>query len=205
MTPARKAVFAALAATAALAGFLVWWLIDGGASLDATMLRFTGWLMRGLVDDTLSLLWPLGEPQFGVAAVLGLAILSIGRRRYRDAALIAGGFLVLSAAEVAIGAAMADVRHVSFNLDALTHLPPSGHTARMPYLGTAAAAIAGSRARGWILGVTAVLAILVALERTDSLKQTGSSAVGGLLMGISASLWFAVLFSAWAGRGRARS
>ena len=193
----RKALVAAVAATIAFAGFSVWWLVDGGTELDATMLRFTGWLLRGWLDVTISASWPLGEPQVGLATVAVIATLLVARQRYRAAALVVGGFVLLSAVEVAILVTLAEIRHVSLGVDALSHLYPSGHTARVPFLGTVLAAIAGRRARGWILTVTAVLAIVVALDRTDSAIQTGSALVGGLLMGISASLWFVALFSAW--------
>ncbi len=193
----RKALVAAVAATIAFAGFSVWWLVDGGTQLDATMLRFTGWLQRGWLDVVISASWPLGEPQFGLATVAVIATLLVARQRYRAAALVVGGFVLLSAVEIAILVTLAEIRHVSLSIDALVHLYPSGHTARVPFLGTVLAAIAGRRARGWILTVTAVLAIVVALDRTDSTIQTGSALVGGLLMGISASLWFVALFSAW--------
>lgn len=194
---ARKAFLAAGAATTAFALFTVWWSVDGGLHLDDSMLRFTGWLLRGWLDVVISASWPLGEPQFGLAAVGLIAMLMVARQRYRLAALVVGGFLVLSAVEVAILVALAEIRHVSLSVDALSHLYPSGHTARVPFLGTAVAAMAGRPARLWILIATAGLTIVVALDRTDSKIQTGSAVIGGLLMGISASLWLAALFTAW--------
>ena len=185
----HKARFAAVAATIGFALFTAWWLVSGGTQLDVTMLRFTGWLLRGWLDIVISSSWPLGEPQFGAAVVACVALLLVARRSYRTAVLIVAGFVVLSALEVVILVILAEVRHVSLGLDALTHLYPSGHTARVPFLGAAVSAFAGRRARGWLLAVTALLAVVVALDRTDSRIQTGSAVVGGLLMGISASLW----------------
>jgi hypothetical protein len=198
----RHALVAAVVATTAFALFTVWWLVDGGMQLDATMLRFTGWLLRGWLDVVISASWPLGEPQFGLATVGLIATLLVVRRRYRAAALVVGGFVVLSAVEVAMLVTLAEIRHTSLGVDALVRLYPSGHTARVPYLGTGLAAIAGRQARGWILTVTAVLAMAIALDRTDSTIQTGSAVIGGLLMGISVSLWFVALFSAWARTSR---
>ena len=92
---------------------------------------------------------------------------------------------------------LAEVRHVSFGVDSLSHLYPSGHTARVPFLGSVLAMIGGGRARGWLVIAAALLAIAVGLDRTDSTIQTGSAVVGGLLLGISISLWFVALFLAW--------
>jgi len=194
---ARKASVAAVAATTAFALFTAWWSLDGGLRLDASMLRFTGWLLRGWLDVVISASWPLGEPQFGLAAVGLIAILMVTRQRYRAAALVVGSFLALSALEVAILVTIGEIRHVNLSIDALSQLYPSGHTARVPLLGTEMAAIAGRPARGWILIATVGIAIVVALDRTDSKIQTGSAVIGGLLMGISVSLWFVALFAAW--------
>jgi membrane-associated phospholipid phosphatase len=104
---------------------------------------------------------------------------------------------VLSGVQLVIVLILADVRHVRLDIDALSHLYPSGHTARVPFLGTALALIAPRSARGWILVVTALLAVALALDRTDSTIQTGSAVVGGLLIGIAVSTWFALLYSMW--------
>jgi membrane-associated phospholipid phosphatase len=119
------------------------------------------------------------------------------RRNYRAAAVVFGGFLLMSAIQLVIVVILAEVRHDGLGIAALVRLYPSGHTARVPFLGTAVAVIAPRPARGWIIAATAVLAITVALDRTDSKIQTGSVVVGGLLLGISAALWFVTLFSAW--------
>jgi membrane-associated phospholipid phosphatase len=179
--------------------FTVWWLIDGGAGLDSMMLRFTGWLLHGSLDVVVSDSWPLGEPEVAVAVVAVVAALLMRRRRSRTAVLVVGGFLVLSAVQLIIVLVLADIRHVKLDLDALSHLYPSGHTARVPFLGTALAVIAPRSARGWILAVTALLAVALALDRTDSTIQTGSVVVGGLLLGIAISAWFAMLYSEWDG------
>jgi hypothetical protein len=193
----RATLAAAGAATIAFAAFTVWWLADGGGPLDATMLRFTGWLLRGWVDVVIPASWPLGEPQFGLATAAIIALVLVVRRNYRAAAVVFGGFVVLSAVQLAIVVTLAVVRHDGLGIAALVRLYPSGHTARVPFLGTAFAAVTSRPARGWILVATAVLAIAVALDRTDSRIQTGSVVVGGLLLGIAASLWFVTLFSAW--------
>ena len=190
---------AAFASTIAFVMFTVWWLIVGGAGLDSTMLRFTGWLLRGALDVVVSDSWPLGEPEVAAAVVIVVALLLVRRRRYRAAALIAGSFLVLSAVQLAFVATLADVRHVKLDIDSLSQLYPSGHTARVPFLGTVLAAIAARRWRGWIIAGTVLLAITLALDRTDSRIQTGSVVVGSLLLGIAVSAWFASLYSAWGG------
>lgn len=196
----RRTSVAAVAAIIAFALFTVWWFIDGGTHLDATMLRFTGWLLRGWLDVVISATWPLGEPQLGLVVVAIIATLLAVRKRYRAAALVAGGFLLLTAVEVAILVTLAEIRHISLGVDALVHLYPSGHTSRVPFLGTAIAVALTRRGRGWILVITAVLAIAVALDRTDSTIQTGSAVIGGLLMGVAASLCFAAVFEAWEAR-----
>jgi hypothetical protein len=192
----RTALAAAVVATIAFAAFTVWWLVDGGRQLDATMLRFTGWLLRGWVDLVISSSWPLGEPQFGLAAAATIAAVLAVRRNYRSAAVVFGGFVLMSAVQLVIVVTLAEVRHEGFGIAALVRLYPSGHTARVPFLGTAVALVAGPRVRWWIIAATAVLAITVALDRTDSTIQTGSVVVGGLLLGISSALWFVTLFSA---------
>ena len=196
----RRTSVAAFASIIAFALFTVWWFVDGGTRLDATMLRFTHWLLRGWLDVVISTTWPLGEPQFGLAVVAIIATLLAARKKYRAAALVAGGFLLLSAVEVAILFTLAEIRHVSLGVDALVHLYPSGHTSRIPFLGTAIAVAVSRRGRGWIFIMTAALAIAVALDRTDSTIQTGSAVIGGLLMGIAASLCFVALFQAWEAR-----
>jgi len=194
---ARNALAAAVVATIAFAAFTVWWLVDGGRQLDATMLRFTGWLLRGWVDLVISSSWPLGEPQFGLATAATIAAVLAVRRNYRPAAVVFCGFVLMSAVQLVIVVTLAEVRHDGLGIAALVRLYPSGHTARVPFLGTVIALMAGPRVRWWILATTAVLAITVALDRTDSKIQTGSVVVGGLLLGISTALWFVTLFSAW--------
>jgi hypothetical protein len=193
----RAALAAAVAATIAFAAFTVWWLADGGSQLDATMLRFTGWPLRGWVDVVIPASWPLGEPQFGLAAAATIAAVLVVRRSYRAAAVVFGGFVLLSAIQLAIVVTLAVIRHDGLGVAALVRLYPSGHAARVPFLGMALAAVAPRPARRWIVSATAILAIAVALDRTDSRIQTGSVVVGGLLLGIAASLWFVTLFSAW--------
>jgi hypothetical protein len=193
---ARGTLAAAVAATIAFAAFTVWWLADGGSQLDATAVRFTGWLLRGWVDVVISSSWPLGEPQFGLAAAGTIAAVLVVRRRHRAATVVFGGFLLLSAVQLAIVITLAVARHKGFDIAALVRLYPSGHAARVPFLGTAVAAVAPRPARRWILAATVVLAVAVALDRTDSRIQTASVVVGGLLLGIAASLWLVTLFPA---------
>jgi len=199
LPPQRRPIipFVAVASTLAFIVFTVWWLIDGGASLDSAMLRFTGWLLHGALDIVVSGSWPLGEPEVAVAVVAIVTVLLIRRRMNRVAALVVGGFLLLSAVQLIFVLILADVHHVRLDIDALSHLYPSGHTARVPFLGTVLALFAPRTARGWILAATALLAIALGLDRTDSTIQTGSVVVGGLLMGIAVSAWFATLYSAW--------
>jgi len=195
----NRVVLAAATSTLAFVTFTGWWLIDGGAGLDHVMLRFTGRLLRGVLDIVISDSWPLGEPQVAVSVVGVVAALLASRRRFRAAAVVVGGFLVLSGVQLVIVLVLAEIRHVSLNIDALSHLYPSGHTARVPFLGTTLALIAPSGARGWVLAITAVLSVALALDRTDSTIQTGSVVVGGLLLGIAVSTWFALVYSRWVG------
>lgn len=154
----RNAAFSAVASTIAFLGFTVWWLVDGGTRLDATMLRFTGWLLRGWLDLVISASWPLGEPQFALAVVAEVPGCCDGDRWLRGAVSFGGR----------------DPGHPG-GVPAcepwtrcLTRLYPSGHTARVPFLGTAVAAIAPRPASRRIVVMTAIVAIVVALDRTDS-------------------------------------
>jgi hypothetical protein len=183
LAEASGAPLAAVTSTIAFVTFTVWWLIDGGAGLDSMMLRFTGWLLHGAPNVAVSDSWPLGEPEVALTVIAVVAALLIRRRMSRTAALIVGGFLVLSAVQLMIVLLLADIRHVRLDIDARSHLYPSGHTARVPFLGSALAVIAPRSARRWILAVTALLAVALALDRTDSTIQTGSVVVGGLLLG----------------------
>jgi PAP2 superfamily len=196
----RGPQFVAVGFTVAFILFTVWWLIDGGAGLDGMTLRLGDWLLQGLIDEVVGDTWVLGEPQVALAIVVVLAVFLVTRRRYRAMGLIVGGFLVLSAAQLTVFVAVSEVHHIKLGVDALSHLYPSGHTARVPFLGTAVAVIAARSARGWILAGTTLLAVAVALDRTSSGVQTGSVVVGGLLLGIAVSAWFATLYSEW-GRG----
>lgn len=135
--------------------------------------------------------------------VAAMAAYLVACRRYRGAALVVGALLVLSAAQLAVFVVTAEIHHVKLGLDALSHLYPSGHTARVPLLGTVVAMIGGRPARGSILVATALLAVAVALDRTSSGLQTGSVVVGGLLLGIATAAWFAAVYSA-PGMGSAR-
>ena len=193
---ARYAIVASVLSLVVFALYLAWWVTDGGLSFDAFMVRITDSLLQGWVDAAVSATWPLGEPVVGVLVVLAVGLVAWKRRRFFAALLIVGGFAVLSAMEVTLVVAMAHVRHVELSVDALTHIPPNGHTARVPYLGTVVASIAGPRIQAWILAATATLALAVTADRISSLKLTGSAAVGGLLMGTAAALWFETLFSA---------
>jgi membrane-associated phospholipid phosphatase len=163
----------------------------------APIVRVSGGVRRAWGDVVLYDRWPLGEPQFGLAAAAAIAAVLAFRRNYRSAAVVLGGFVLMSAVQLVIVVTLAEFRHDGLGVAALVRLYPSGHTARVPFLGTAVAAMADPRVRWWILGATAVLAITVALDRTDSKIQTGSIVVGGLLLGIAASLWFVALVSAW--------
>lgn len=193
----RAPLWAAVAFTLAFIIFTGWWLVDGGAGLDSTLLRFTGWLLHGALDVVVSDSWPLGEPEIAVAVVGVAVLLLMRRRRNREAALVVGGFVVLSTLQLVIVLSLAEVGHVKLDIESLSHLYPSGHAARVPFLGTALAMIGPPKVRSGLFAVTAILAVALALDRTDSRIQTGSVVVGGLLMGIAVSAWFATLYTAW--------
>jgi len=188
-----RSLVAAVAASAAFVIFTVWYVVDGGMRLDAALLRFTGWLMRGWADDLIGASWRLGEPQLGFVVVAVIAVTLAASRRYRASILVAGGFLLLSALQIAVLLAIAGIRHFSVTAGAIPHLYPSGHTGRVPFIGVALAAISGRRLRLPILAATTILAIAVAMDRTDSGIESGSAVTGGLLMGLAAALWFAAL------------
>lgn len=189
----------AIASTVAFVAFTLWWLVDGGAGLNRLMLRSADWLLQGALDPVVSDTWPLGEPEIAGGVIVVLAAVLAWRRRYRAAALIAGGFLLMSAVQLATILVLADIHHVKLDVDALSHIYPSGHAARVPFVGTSLAVLSSRRTRHWVLAGAAVLALMVAVDRTDSRIQAGSVVVGGLLLGIAASAWFA--FAYW-GLGR---
>lgn len=192
----RRHQFTAAVLSVVFVGFTVWWLIDGGAGLDSLTVSLDGWLVRGPVDAVVGNLWMLGEPQVALIVVAAIAAYLVARRMYRRASLVVGALLFLSAAQLSVFVVCAEIHQVRLGIDPLSHLYPSGHTARVPMLGTVVALIAGGRARGWILAATAVLAVAVALDRTSSGVQTGSVVAGGLLLGGAAAAWFATLYSA---------
>src|SRR5260370_40495613 len=105
--------FAAVSSTIAFIMFTVWWLIDGGAGIDSLMLRCTVWLLHGALDVVVSDSWPIGEPEVALAVVAVVAVLLIRLRRNRAAALVVGGFLVLSAVQLMFVLILAEVRRVS--------------------------------------------------------------------------------------------
>lgn len=186
----------AIVPSLAFVAFTCWWLIDGGAGLDALVRRLGDWLVRGLIDVAVGDSWVLGEPALAVA-VVAVVVVSLGsRRKYRSAALVIGSFLLLSAVQLSVFLAVAEIHRTRVSIDAISHFYPSGHAARPPFLGTLLAVTTGSGARGWVIAGTAVVSVAVALDRTSSGSQTGSVVIGGLLMGIAASMWFAVSYSA---------
>jgi membrane-associated phospholipid phosphatase len=76
---------------------------------------------------------------------------------------------------------------------ALVHAYPSGHAARIPFLGAVLAMLVPPRWRGAVLAATAVLTVLEAFDRIDSTLQTASDVIGGTLMGTCLALTFAAL------------
>ena len=195
--PRRAKLRLALAVCASVPflAFTAWWLADGGTSLDAAMVRFTNRLLQGALDVVVSDSWPIGEPETGVMVIGAIAAWLAWRRRFRAALLVAGGFLVLSGVQVAMVLSQAVARHVSFDLNALSHLYPSGHTARVPYIGTSLAMLAPRRIRSYVFATTAVVAVALALDRTDSTIQSGSAVLGGVLLGIAVSAWLVFIYS----------
>jgi hypothetical protein len=186
-------LLAPLAASSVFVGFTVWYVIDGGMRLDASILRLTNWLMRGTADDLISASWRLGEPQLGFVVVAVIAAALAASRRYRASILVAGGFVMLAALQVAVLVAVAGIGHLNVTAGAIPHLYPSGHTGRVPFIGVVLAALVGRRLRVAILGAAAILAVAVAMDWTDSGVETGSAAIGGLLLGFAVALWFVAL------------
>jgi membrane-associated phospholipid phosphatase len=172
------------------------WQVDGGASLDHPAKRFTDWLMRGLVDPSVSFFGPLAEPQFAtVAAILLAAVLAV-LRGWRVAALAIGGFAALAAAELGLRVIFGLSSGMVSLSDALVHAYPSGHAARVPLLAGMVAALMDGPARWAMVAFAALLGLLIAIDRVDSGKQSASDVTGGLLLGIWMALTFAALLPA---------
>jgi membrane-associated phospholipid phosphatase len=184
------------AAIVLLAMFVAWsaWTLGTGATwLDANATHVSGFVLRGAFDTFVSSLWPFGEPQLGALVAAALAAWLAARRRWRAAGLLVGCYAVLTAVELGLrtGIGLSDGA-VSVR-QALVHAYPSGHTARVPFLGTVIAVLAPRRLRAPILVATGALAVLVAFDRVDSTLQTASDVIGGTLLGAWLALSFAAL------------
>lgn len=177
-------------------GWTVWRLATGAHWLDANATRLTGLVLRGVFDVFVSSLWPFGEPQLGGAVAALLTAGLAAYRRWHAAALLVACYAVLSATELGMRASIGLAQGQSSLRQALVHGYPSGHAARIPFLGAAVAMLVPRRWRLPVLAATAALMVLEALDRVDSTLQTASDVVGGTLMGTWLALTFAALLPA---------
>jgi hypothetical protein len=179
----RAAIVAAAVALALFAGWSAWRLSAGMVWLDVNATRVSGFLLRGAFDVFVSSLWPFGEPQFGVLVAAVLAGCLGLRGRWRAAGLLIGGYTVLTLTELGMRAAVGLVGGSLTLRHALVHAYPSGHAARIPFLGVMLALVAPRQLRLAVLVATGVLTLLEGLDRVDSTLQTASDVIGGTLLG----------------------
>jgi hypothetical protein len=188
----RLPLIAAAATFVAFAAFSLWRWFTGGQVVDHLALHFTNSVLHGWFDRFVSSLWPLGEPQLGGILTASVAAVLLVRGRWKGALTVLLFFAVLTGGELGMRAVEGAVSGVGLGKDALVHSYPSGHTARVPLIGGMITALAPARWRAWAAALTVLVAILVAMDRTDSTLQTGSDVVGGLLLGT----WLAFAFAA---------
>jgi membrane-associated phospholipid phosphatase len=193
----RRLAAAAGIVLAAFVAFSAWRFASGGHSVDVTSRQFTGWLLHGTLDVIVSAMWPLGEPQLGAIVAAFLAAEMLIRRRRRTAVLVVACFAALTVIELGMRGTEGLASHATSLRSALVHAYPSGHTARIPLLGTMIALLVGGRWRWALLGLTALLTVMEAIDRIDSTIQLGSDVVGGVLLGIVAAFTFAALLRRW--------
>ena len=191
MRPRLLAIAGAVLALALFAGWSAWRLTAGMGWLDANATRLSGFVLKGVFDVFVSSLWPFGEPQFGVVVAAVLAGCLGLRGRWRGAGLLIACYTALTLIELGLRAAIGltgglSVRH------ALVHAYPSGHAARIPFLGLMLAYVAPPRLRTAVLVGTGGMTVLEAFDRVDSTLQTASDVIGGTLLG----LWLALVFVA---------
>jgi membrane-associated phospholipid phosphatase len=177
----------------AFVGFTTWRFALGAHGLDVTAKRFTSWLLHGTLDDVVSAMWPLGEPQLGVLVTAVIAGVLLQQRRARAAVLVVACFGLLTVIELGLRSAAGLADHTISLRRALVHAYPSGHTARVPMLGTIIAMLLGGRWRWPLLGLTALLTVMVSIDRVDSTLQLGSDVIGGVLLGSSLALAYVAL------------
>ena len=163
----------------------------GGTPLDTLLPRLSGWVLQGWLDNALSSMWFLGEPQLGsvLAVALGAVLAALGFRRAAVACV--AGMAALLAVELGIRLAIDHVHGLRLSFAELDRLYPSGHAARPPFLGAAATLAVTGRWRALVVAVAALVTIAVALDRIDSRVQSGTAVLGGLLLGLAAALWLA--------------
>ena len=184
-------VIGAVLTLGAFVAFTAWRLAGGTAWLDAGGPLLTGFFLHGLVDIIVSSLWPLGEPQLGAVVIAVLAGVLILKKLWRLATVAVGCYTILTLLELGLRVGAGLASHSVH--EALIHGYPSGHTARVPFLGGVLAALVPPRLRWVTIAGTGVLATGVAMDRVDSTLQTTSDVVGGLLIGTSLGLAFAAI------------
>jgi hypothetical protein len=190
-SPRRLAIAGAVVLLALFLGWSAWRVTAGMGWLDANATRLTGFVLKGVFDVFVSSLWPFGEPQFGVVVAAVLAGCLGLRGRWRAAGLLIACYTALTVIELSLRTAIGMTGGVSVR-HALVHAYPSGHAARIPFLGAMLAYVAPPRLQVAILAGTGGLTVLEAFDRVDSTLQTASDVVGGTLLGT----WLALTFLA---------